>query len=63
MLRLRKSAVDDLLPSYVELAKKFREKYGREMTAEERRLYELTKDFLESCDTSQERQAQARSGK
>ena len=51
MFKFRKnSVIDDLLPSYLELAHKFREKFGREMTEQERRLYELTKTWLESAD-------------
>lgn len=54
MLKFRKNPViDDLLPSYLELAHKFREKFGREMTEQERRLYELTKTWLESGDDAE----------
>jgi hypothetical protein len=35
-------------PNLDTFARQFRAKYGREMTAEERRFYELTKDLLDS---------------
>ncbi len=38
---------DDLFPSIQAFRKDFARKFGREMTAEEERLYCLTKDFLE----------------
>ncbi len=38
------------LPALDEYAKQFREKFGREMTIEERRFYELTARLLNEAD-------------
>ena len=44
-----------LLPSLAELEHDFRERFGRDMTTEERRLYSLTKDFLELAPAKERR--------
>ena len=46
MIRARPSR-EDILPLVSELQKQFREKFQREMTPEEIRLYTLTKDMIE----------------
>ncbi|HEU5450779.1 MAG TPA: hypothetical protein VFU76_02280 [Terriglobales bacterium] len=55
MPREDKRAFDDeqksrRLPALPEYERKFRAKFGREMTAEEKRWYQLTRDLLADLD-------------
>ena len=44
----------ELPPELDTFARQFRQKYGREMTAEERKFYRLTKDLLDNPPEEEE---------
>ncbi len=46
MIRVRASRVE-LIPDLSKIEREFINKFSREMTPEEKRLYQLTKDMLE----------------